>query len=408
MSQLKGKKIVLGVTGSIAAYKSVFLCRLLIKAGAEVRVVMTPSAIHFVTPLSFSTISKNKVFHRLIDEDEWSNHVELGLWADVILVAPATAQTLAASSTGLCNNMLQAVYLSAKCPVMFAPAMDRDMWLHPSTQKNISVLKSYGNHILTVGEGELASGLIGPGRMLEPEEILEELISFLGEDLEFSGVNVLVNAGPTYEPIDPVRFIGNRSSGKMGVALARSFQRKGANVRLVLGPSVVNTDGLEVDRVESASEMLDACSQHFEKSDVIILSAAVSDFTVDNYVDQKIKKKTGQEFLELRLKKTVDIAKTFGENKREDQILIGFALETDNEEKNARLKLDKKNLDVIVLNSLRNKGAGFGHDTNQVKIISREGRVEESMLKSKAEIADDILQYLLSNYEKQINAIRQK
>lgn len=404
MNDLSGKKIILGVSGSIAVYKSVFLCRLLIKSGAEVKVVMTPSAAKFVTPLSFSTISRNKVHLELIDNEEWSNHVELGLWGDVLLIAPATAQTMASCSSGLCNNMLQAVYLSAKCPVVFAPAMDRDMWLHPSTQENIQKLKSYGNTVLNVGEGELASGLVGPGRMSEPEEILTEMVAFLNPNKPLNKLRVLINAGPTHEPIDPVRFIGNRSTGKMGVAIARAFKKRGAEVRLILGPSALNVDDLQVERVESAQEMFERCSVHFEWSHITVLSAAVADFTPEVVSGQKIKKKVDQQHLELRLKKTTDIARSLGEQKQKHQILVGFALETENEKENALKKLKKKNLDVIVLNSLRKEGAGFGHDTNQVSIIADGGIEQIGDLKSKSEVAEDIIDFVVENFEDRINA----
>lgn len=408
MQPLEGRKIVLGISGSIAAYKSAVLCRLLIKAGADVRIVMTPSSIEFISPLTLSTLSKHPVNHQLIDEDEWSSHVELGLWGDLLLIAPATANTLASCRSGLCQNMLQAVYLSAKCPVVFSPAMDRDMWLHPSTTDNINTLKSYGNHFIDVGVGELASGLVGPGRMAEPEDILDYLVSFFSKKKALTGINVLVNAGPTYEAIDPVRFIGNHSSGKMGIAIARAFQEKGAYVQLVLGPSSQNTDGLQTVRVKNAEEMYVSCKEFFSAVDITVLTAAVADFTPVNVANQKIKKKLGQEEFTIELKKTKDIAKSLGQNKSDAQLLVGFALETEDEQANAQKKIISKNLDMIVLNSLNDKGAGFGVDTNKVKYIFSDGEMQEGGLKSKVEIAEELVSLIEKKFEKRINDLRSK
>ncbi|MBX7139793.1 MAG: bifunctional phosphopantothenoylcysteine decarboxylase/phosphopantothenate--cysteine ligase CoaBC [Chitinophagales bacterium] len=408
MSKLAGKKIVLAVTGSIAAYKSALLVRLLVKEGAEVRVLMTSSASDFISALTLSTLSGNKVFSDLVDQKEnsWNSHVELGLWADVMLVAPASANTIAKFAGGICDNIITAVYLSARCPVVIAPAMDEDMWRHPATQSNITRLKSFGNQIIPVGEGELASGLVGQGRMAEPEEILEYLIKHVAvsspasqkknQKKKLSGKRALVTAGPTYEAIDPVRFIGNHSSGKMGIAIAEELAEQGASVTLVLGPTSLAPDhaGVITQRVTSAQEMFDAATQLFAKADIAVLSAAVADFTPEKAASEKIKKGS-EDRLNLSLVKTKDILATLGESKRNGQILVGFALETRDELKNARKKLRKKNLDFIVLNSLKDAGAGFRHDTNRITIIDRNEKVFPYQLKSKQEVAADIVNFII-------------
>jgi phosphopantothenoylcysteine decarboxylase/phosphopantothenate--cysteine ligase len=389
---VQGKNIILGVCGSIAAYKSATFVRLLVKAGANVQVVMTPDSVDFITPLTLATLSKRPV---LIDyftpeNGAWNNHVELGLWADVFIVAPASANTLAKMANGLCDNLLLAVYLSAKCPVYFAPAMDLDMWKHGATQQNIDTLQSFGNVLIPPGTGELASGLYGEGRMAEPEEMLEFLSAAIKKKLPLADQPILVTAGPTYEAIDPVRFIGNHSSGKMGFAIADELALMGANVTLVTGPSAQKNKQASVKRIDvtSAAEMLDACLLHFNEAKACIMSAAVADYTPATVSAQKIKKQdTG---LNIELKKTTDILKTLGELKRPDQLLIGFALETNDEEKNAIEKLQKKNLDIIILNSLNDKGAGFKGDTNKITIIDRDLNKTVFGLKSKDEVAKDI------------------
>lgn len=399
MSVLQGKKILLGVCGSIAAYKAALLTRLLVKNGAEVRVIMTQSATGFVTPLTFSTLSKHETFTSFYNETGqlWNNHVELGLWADAMLIAPATANTLAKMANGLCDNLLTATYLSAGCPVFLAPAMDLDMWQHPATQRNLALLtQQAGNILIPVGDGELASGLWGKGRMAEPEDILQCLADFWDTKSavpsELLGKNILITAGPTYEPIDPVRYIGNRSSGKMGLALATAALQKGARVWLVLGPvseELPQHHNLKVIPVQTALEMFEATVQLFETSDVAILAAAVSDYTPENPLDTKIKK-TGAT-LTLHLHKTRDILAHLGSLKQPRQILVGFALETDNELENARNKLLTKNLDFIVLNSMRDAGAGFQHATNKITILDKLGYAENFPLKNKTEVAEDIL-----------------
>lgn len=388
---LKNKKIILGVSGSIAAYKSVYLLRLLKKNGADVKVVTTPSVSQFVGELSFASLSGNSVFSGLWEE-EWSQHVELGLWGDVMLVAPATAQTLAKFANGLCDNSLTAVYLAAKCPVIVAPAMDRDMYLHPATQKNLKTLQAYGNTVLPTGTGFLASGLDGPGRMLEPEEMLEALIThFTPKTLQ--GKKVMVTAGPTQEALDPVRYISNHSSGKMGIALAIEAQRMGAEVILLLGPSSeIIPASIKLKRVTSAKDMLIAAQEHADNQDIMIYAAAVADYTPKEVSDIKIKKKTDDFHLEMI--KTADVLGTIGKTKRENQILVGFALETNNEIENAQKKLSSKNLDFVVLNSLQDKGAGFAHDTNKITILDKNGKIVHFELKSKTEVAKDILGYL--------------
>jgi len=414
MASLKGKKILLGITGSIAAYKTAFLTRLLIKAGAEVQVLMTESATEFITPLTLSTLSKNPVHTNVIDEGSWNNHVEMGLWADAMVIAPVTATTLAKLAIGLSDNIVVATYLSARCPIFFAPAMDLDMWAHPATQENVSRLQSYGNHLIPVGRGELASGLSGDGRMAEPEQIVDVLknhftnppdrmairagqpdsLGRAGTD-SLKGKKILVTAGPTYEAIDPVRFIGNRSSGKMGVAIAEACAARGAQVQLILGPSKLepSTEGVHTTRVESAQEMYEVSNKHFKKMHVAILAAAVADYRPAKVADQKIKKKTAS--MSVRLEKTPDIAASLGQIKTKKQLIIGFALETNDEVANAKKKIEKKNFDFIVLNSLRDKGAGFNYDTNKVSIISRKGEQKDYKLKSKKQVAEDIVDTLV-------------
>lgn len=386
------KNIVLGVCGSIAAYKSALLVRLLVKAGANVKVVMTADATHFITPLTLSTLSKNPalVDYFKTDTGEWNNHVELGLWADMMVIAPATANTLAKMANGLCDNLLSAVYLSAKCPVYFAPAMDLDMWLHPATRQNVSRLQSFGNIMIPPGNGELASGLYGEGRMAEPEDIVTFLEAKSKKKLLLAGHKILVTAGPTYEAIDPVRFIGNHSSGKMGFAIADELALMGADVTLVTGPTAQISKQQNIKRVNviSAAQMLGACLTAYGDAKACIMSAAVADYTPADVATQKIKKKDDD--LSIELKKTTDILKTLGEAKREGQILVGFALETNDEEMNATTKLQKKNLDFIVLNSLNDAGAGFAGDTNKITIIDRKLKKTTFDLKSKEAVARDI------------------
>ena len=390
---LEGKNIVLGICGSIAAYKSATLVRLLIKAGANIQVVMTPEATDFITPLTLSTLSKNPVLvdYFTPETGEWNNHVELGLWANVFIIAPASANTLAKMAGGLCDNLLTAVYLSAKCPVYFAPAMDLDMWKHPSTVENVETLQSFGNIMIKPGNGELASGLHGEGRMAEPEEIIDFLSADIKKKLPLVNQRILVTAGPTYEAIDPVRFIGNHSSGKMGFAIADELALRGADVILVTGPSAQTSKQRSVKRVDvtSAAQMLEACEQYYANLQACIMSAAVADYTPVNVADHKIKKQADNH-LNIELKTTVDILKTLGEKKRSDQLLVGFALETNDEELNAIQKLKKKNLDFIVLNSLNDTGAGFKGDTNKITIIDSNLQKTTFNLKTKDEVARDI------------------
>jgi len=391
---LQGKKILLGITGSIAAYKAATLTRLLIKAGAEVKVIMTPAAATFVTPLTLSTLSKHPVWTDVSSEGSWNNHVELGLWADLMIIAPATATTLSRLAQGLCDNMLVAVYLSARCPVYFAPAMDVDMWRHPSTQQNVNRLLSYGNRLIPVETGELASGLSGEGRMAEPETIVEVADQHFAEG-ELSGKKILLTAGPTYEAFDPVRFIGNRSSGKMGIAVAEEAAARGATVELILGPTHLSPKhpNINVHRVESAQEMYDKAVALFPDCRAAILAAAVADYRPESRSGHKIKK--SDQNLELKLVRTPDIAAQLGEIKKE-QLIVGFAMETENEEANARRKLEKKNMDFIVLNSLSEEGAGFQHDTNRVRFFFRDGRVKDFELKLKSEVAKDIISEIVA------------
>ncbi|GAB2978957.1 bifunctional phosphopantothenoylcysteine decarboxylase/phosphopantothenate--cysteine ligase CoaBC [Mucilaginibacter puniceus] len=389
---LESKNIVLGICGSIAAYKSASLVRLLVKAGANVQVVMTPDAINFITPLTLSTLSKNPVYHQYFEPEtgEWNNHVELALWADILLIAPTSANTLAKMATGLVDNLLTAVYLSAKCPVYFAPAMDLDMWKHTTTIQNVKQLQSFGNILIPPGNGDLASGLQGEGRMAEPEDIIAFLAADIKKKLPLVNLKALVTAGPTYEAIDPVRFIGNHSSGKMGFAIADELAAMGADVTLIAGPSAQKSKQRSVKRIDvtSAAEMLDQCQQHFTTANICVMSAAVADYTPVNIAQQKIKKQDAG--FNIDLKKTTDILKTLGELKRADQLLIGFALETNDEEQNAIDKLKKKNLDFIVLNSLNDEGAGFKGDTNKITIIDRYLQKTGFDLKTKNEVAKDI------------------
>ena len=392
---LKGKKIVLGVTGSIAAYKAALLVRMLIKEGAEVKVIMTSAAKDFISPLTLATLSKHPVLIDVFKEDTWANHVMLGRWADMMLVAPLSCNTLAKMAVGICDNLLLAVYLSAACPVMLAPAMDEDMWKHPCTRRNLQTLASNGNVIVPVDNGELASGLFGEGRMAEPEAIIASVIQQFKNAGSLSGKKALVTAGPTYEHIDPVRFIGNHSSGKMGVAIARELSERGASVTLVLGPvtGTFNLDGLNVINVQTAEEMYNACHSVFAETDITIMAAAVADYTPVAVAPQKIKKK--EENWQVALKKTPDILKSLGQKKTDKQVLAGFALETTNERQNALAKLQQKNADIIVLNSLRDSGAGFGKDTNKIAVFDRNGKEKSFDLKSKTAVAKDIVDYII-------------
>lgn len=410
MSVLSGKKIVLGVSGGIAAYKTASLIRLFIKAGAQVRVVMTPASVDFVTPLTLSTLSKNPVYSSFYNEPKdldskelvnqnplWNNHVELALWADLMVIAPATANTLSKMASGNCDTILIATYLSAKCPVYFAPAMDLDMYKHPSTTASFNALKEYGNTIIPAENGELASGLSGEGRMAEPENILAFIEADLECKLPLKAKKILITAGPTYEAIDPVRFIGNHSSGKMGFAIAESAARLGASVILVSGPTnlKLNHALVTVISVVSAQEMYEACHLYFNDTDVVIAAAAVADYKPKNPSNQKIKK--SDENFTIELEKTKDILASLGAIKK-NQFLIGFALETENEIENARQKIQKKNLDLIVLNSLRDQGAGFGQPTNKITFIDKDFTVEPMELKSKEAVADDILNKVIAHY----------
>jgi phosphopantothenoylcysteine decarboxylase/phosphopantothenate--cysteine ligase len=403
MSVLSGKKIVLGISGGIAAYKTATLVRLFIKAGAHVQVIMTPASKDFVTPLTLSTLSKNPVYSTFFnDEDgnaEWNNHVELGLWADLMVIAPATANTLSKMANGNCDNLLIATYLSAKCPVYFAPAMDLDMYKHPSTISTFSLLHKFGNIMIPAETGELASGLSGEGRMAEPENIITFLENDLGSKLPLKGKKVLITAGPTYEAIDPVRFIGNHSSGKMGFDIALSAANLGAEVTLVSGPTHLSVQNSTINliRVTSAKEMYDACHEHYNSSDVAICAAAVADYKPKVVAEQKIKKAEAE--LSIELEKTQDILASLGKLK-EKQFLIGFALETENEIENAKLKIQKKNLDLIVLNSLQDEGAGFGKPTNKITFINKDFEIEPMDLKSKELVANDIMNKVISHYEK--------
>lgn len=403
---LQGKHIILGICGGIAAYKSASLVRLLVKQGAEVQVIMTPAGREFITPVTLSTLSGKPVITEFFTANtgEWHSHVDLGLWADAMVIAPATASTIGKMANGIADNMLVTTYLSAKAPVFVAPAMDLDMMAHPSTTRNIAMLRSYGNHIIEPAEGELASHLIGKGRMEEPENIVAYLTDFFrhshtpsSADVSLKGKRVLITAGPTYEKIDPVRFIGNYSTGRMGYAIAREAARRGAEVTLVSGPVSLSLDSPAVDivRVESAREMLAACENVFDDCDIAVMCAAVADYAPATYVDHKIKRET-DDMPSIALVKNPDIAASLGARKRADQILVGFALETDNADANGAGKLRRKNLDMIVVNSLKDAGAGFGTETNKVTIISADGHKESYPLKSKDEVAADILDAISS------------
>ena len=384
---LQGKKIILAVTGSIAAYKTPQLVRSLVKAGAEVKVLMTAAATDFVTPLSLATVSKHPVLASVSDGANWNNHVALGLWADAMIIAPCSANTLGKLANGLCDNIVCAVYLSARCPVFIAPAMDEDMWIHKSTQQNISKVRSYGNHIIPVAHGELASGLVGEGRMAEPDDIAAHVAAYLSEENKpLKGVKALVTAGPTYERIDPVRFIGNFSTGKMGIAIAEALADKGAQVTLVLGPSHERTyhAGINIIAVESAQQMYTAAIAAFKDAQIAVLAAAVADYRPQEQATEKIKKK--EQDLTISLTKTTDILAALGKIKQPSQTLIGFALETNNELEHATEKLKNKNADLIVLNSLKDEGAGFGHDTNKVTFVSLHNTISLP-LQSKAAVA---------------------
>lgn len=389
---LKGKKIVLAVTGSISAYKSLFLLRLLVKEGAEVKVIMSKSAHEFIQPLSFSTLSKHPVCSDFTESNlngVWNNHVEMALWADLILVVPCTANTLAKYATGMCDSYLLAVLMSAQCPVFFAPAMDHDMMEHAGTQENLKRIEEMGCTVLASVYGELASGLVGKGRLSEPEEILDAVISHFNPNQRLKGKKALVNAGPTYEAIDPVRFIGNRSSGKMGIAIAQALRTLGADVTLVLGPVHENIpEGIKIIRIESAREMYEACTREFQHADLAVLAAAVADYRPVNVSSEKIKKKDSP--LELRLEETEDIAASLGKLKNENQKLICFALETENEETHAIAKMNRKNANLLILNSLRTEGVYFGSDNNAITLFHSNGSKKEISLKSKTEIAQII------------------
>lgn len=394
---LENKKIVLGITGGIAAYKACNLARLLIKKGAEVQVVMTPSAKEFITPLTLSTLTHKPVVSEFFDrrDGSWHSHVDIGLWADAMIVAPATASSIGKMANGIADNMLVTTYLSMKAPVFVAPAMDLDMYAHPSTRQNIQRLVAYGNHIIEPGTGFLASKLEGKGRMEEPEKIVEVLEQYFAKQQRLSGKKVLITAGPTYEKIDPVRFVGNYSSGKMGFALAEACALQGAEVTLVSGPVMLQTKHPAIRRidVESAQEMFDAATSHFPEADITILSAAVADFTPETTADKKIKRK-GDELV-LNLRPTQDIAAALGTLKKDNQLLVGFALETDNEVQNAQSKMERKNLDFIVLNSLQDKGAGFRVDTNKITILDRQQGTTAYDVKTKQEVAEDIVEYIV-------------
>lgn len=395
---LSGKKIILGITGSIAAYKAAILTRLLVKEGAEVKVVMTTASQEFITPLTLSTLSKNPVLSQFKNGDtgEWNNHVDLGLWGDAMVIAPASANTMAKMAQGLCDSLLLATYLSARCPVFFAPAMDLDMYRHPSTAANIAALQSYGNELIPPGNGELASGLSGVGRMAEPEEIVAFLRNYFGTNQPLKDKKAMVSAGPTYENIDPVRFIGNHSSGKMGFAIALQLAERGAQVTLVAGPSQQHIAHPNITRINvtSAKQMYDACVSHAASQDIVVMAAAVADYSPESVAEEKIKK-AGEE-MTLKLVKTPDILKQLGATKPTGQLLVGFALETNNELEHAQEKLKNKNLDFIVLNSMRDEGAGFGVDTNKIVIIDKNNTRTDFGLKSKTAVAVDIVDKIIS------------
>ncbi len=398
MSILKDKNILLGITAGIAAYKSASLVRLFIKAGANVKVVMTPASKDFITPLTLSTLSKNPVYSSFVDEEDdnqvWNNHVELGLWADLFVIAPATANTMAKMANGVCDNILLATYLSAKCPIYFAPAMDLDMYKHDSTKASFEKLVSYENKLIPAGTGELASGLVGEGRMAEPLDIVDFIEKDILNQLPLKGKRILITAGPTYEALDPVRFIGNHSSGKMGFEIANAAANLGAEVILITGPThqKLSHNHVELKPVVSAEEMYNEVHKYFESTDIAILSAAVADYRPKTVAYQKIKKKDST--FSIELERTKDILKSLGDIKT-NQFLVGFALETNNELEHAKSKLKSKNLDLIVLNSLQDKGAGFGVSTNKVTFITSSVKVIENELKSKASVAEDLMQQIL-------------
>ena len=398
---MKGKKIVLGITGSIAAYKAAILIRALIKKGAEVQVVITPAGKEFITPITLSALTSKPVISEFFAQRDgtWNSHVDLGLWADAMVIAPATASTIGKMAHGVADNMLITTYLSMKAPVFIAPAMDLDMFVHPSTQNNLNILRSYGNHIIEPASGELASHLVGKGRMEEPEKIVEVLESFFNQQLDLKGKKVLITAGPTYEKIDPVRFIGNYSSGKMGYALAEECASRGAEVILVSGPVTLKEHHPNIRRidVESAEEMYEEARRAYTDADAGILCAAVADFTPDHTADHKIKR--GKDGMTIQLKPTKDIAASLGATKKEGQVLVGFALETNDEQQNAKGKLERKNFDFIVLNSLNDKGAGFRVDTNKISIIDRQDTTSYP-LKNKSEVAKDIIDRLVQTLNK--------
>lgn len=394
---LKGKNVLLGVTASIAAYKATYIVRLLKKLGASVKVIQTEASLDFVSPLVLSTLSENKVVYEVIDKDtqEWNSHVELGLWADYMIIAPATAKSMSKMAEGNCDNQLIASYLSAKCQVYFAPAMDLDMYKHPSTQINIKKLQDFGNRLIPVSSGELASGLVGEGRMAEPEEIVDFIINDINNQKELNGKNCLVTAGPTQENIDPVRYIGNRSSGKMGFAIANELAEKGAKVTLVMGPSQLSASHSNINQINvvSAEEMYKEVNTVFSNSDISVFSAAVSDYKPRETYTEKVKK--SNENWDIALEKNKDILKDMSFKKRENQFVVGFALETENEKENAISKLKKKNLDFIVLNSTKDKGATFGVDTNKISIIEDDLTITDFELKEKTEVAKDIVSIIM-------------
>lgn len=399
---LQGKRVLLGITGSIAAYKAVYLLRMLQKQGAEVRVLMTPDATSFISPLTLATLSGHPVGLDFEQDGQWTNHVKWGRWADAMVLAPITANTLARLAHGICDNFLLAVYYSAPCPVFLAPAMDEDMWKHPSTQANLNLLLQRGNHLVSVGYGELASGLIGDGRMAEPEDIVAHLTASLSSSGNAAGskLQALVTAGPTYEPMDPVRFIGNSSSGKMGIALADALARSGFEVDLVLGPSHLapSQASVRVHRVTTAEEMFQKCLELFSRAQVAVLSAAVADYRPAHQQASKIKKV--QERMQLDLVRNPDILRELGKMKSSRQFLVGFSLETDQEEENTIEKMKQKNADAMVLNSLKDEGAGFTVDTNKITIFGKDGFKRAFSLKPKIEVAQDIVDYILEHYGK--------
>ena len=396
---LKGKKVLLGVTASIAAYKATYIVRLLKKLGASVRVIQTEASLDFVTPLVLSTLSENSVIIDVIDKDtqEWNSHVELGIWADYIIFAPLTAKSMSKMVEGNCDNQLIASYLSAKCPVYFAPAMDLDMYQHPSTQNNIKKLQEYGNVLIPAQYGELASGLVGEGRMAEPEDVINFILNDINKKKELFEKSCLVTAGPTHENIDPVRYIGNRSSGKMGSAIAEELAEKGATVTLVMGPSSIKSNHPNVNQINvtTADEMYEVVSQHFSESDISVFSAAVSDYKPKVVYKEKVKKLDDNWTVELE--KNKDILMEMSLSKRENQFVVGFALETENEQENAINKLKKKKLDLIILNSTKDSGATFGFDTNKITIIEKDLKVREFDLKNKSEVAKDIVSAIIKN-----------